>query len=98
MIDPGPGPGPLASDADRLIGGPGTDLVTYRLRGQAVVASIGDGPSDGVPLEGDDVTADVERLAGTRATTRSPVARAPTNSNRDSAATTRSTAPAATTG
>ena len=65
VLDPGSGPDLLGSDADRLAGGPGTDLVTYHQRVQGVRAAIGDGPGDGAPLEGDDILADVERLAGT---------------------------------
>jgi len=64
-LNPGTGPAGLSSDADRLFGGPGIDLVEYRGRSQGVRASIGNGPDDGLPLEGDNVSADVERLAGT---------------------------------
>ena len=64
ILDAGTGPSLLLSDADRLIGGPGTDLVTYGARSAGVRASIGDGAGDGLPLEGDDIAADVERLAG----------------------------------
>jgi Ca2+-binding RTX toxin-like protein len=66
ILDPGTGPDPLFSDADRLSGGPGSDVVDYSRRVVGVRVAIGDGANDGVPLEGDDIAADVERLDGTQ--------------------------------
>jgi hypothetical protein len=49
--------------SDVFRGGPGLDTVDFGDR-SAVRASIGDGPNDGPPREGDDVGADVENLTG----------------------------------
>ena len=50
---------------DLLIGGPGTDLVDYRYRTEAVTVTIGDGAhNDGRAREGDFVAGDIERVTG----------------------------------
>lgn len=68
LLDPGTGPEDNApSDADRLIGGPGLDAVSYELRAVSVRVSIGDGPNDGVASEHDEVGADIEGLIGSQA-------------------------------
>ena len=64
VLEAGFGPAPLSPDRDVFIGGPGVDRTTYAARGAGVRVSIGNGPDDGVPGEGDDVAADVESVVG----------------------------------
>ena len=66
-LDGGAGPQGLTTDTDRLIGGEGTDTVTYGVHLGPVQVALGDGPGDGVVGERDDVADDVERLIGTQA-------------------------------
>lgn len=56
-----------ASDADVLIGGEGTDTLTYFKRSTDVNVSLGSAADDGVPGEGDDAAADIEVLVGGKA-------------------------------
>jgi hypothetical protein len=50
--------------ADLLSGGPGHDEASYAGAVTPLRLSIGDGPNDGAPGEGDDIQADVEDLIG----------------------------------
>lgn len=50
--------------ADRFIGGPGTDFVSYINRDAPVSASLDGIANDGSPGEGDGIDPDVERVAG----------------------------------
>ncbi len=64
--------GTLASGSDIIIGGNGTDSVTYFSRGGTlgtdypVSVTIGAGAVSGAPGEGDDIAADVEVVTGSR--------------------------------
>jgi Ca2+-binding RTX toxin-like protein len=52
--------------SDELVGGRSVDRASYFTSPTAVTITIGDGPNDGAPGEGDDVQADAEQVAGGR--------------------------------
>jgi Ca2+-binding RTX toxin-like protein len=64
VIGGGDGPSGFQLDSDRLIGGPGTDRLTYLRRADPLRVSLGDGADDGAAAEGDDAAADIEELRG----------------------------------
>ena len=58
----------FAADGDTLIGGPGSDTVSYANRVVPVTATAGDGAAnDGVAGENDDIQSTVENVVGGRA-------------------------------
>ena len=66
----GAGPGPPAADADSVVGGPGTDAVSYAARSVGVAVSEDGVANDGAPGEADNVALDVEQVTGSPAADR----------------------------
>jgi Ca2+-binding RTX toxin-like protein len=66
----GAGPGPPAADADSVVGGPGTDSVSYAARSAGVVVTEDGVANDGATGEGDNVALDVEQITGSSAADR----------------------------
>ena len=60
----GPGPSAPGGDADRLLGGSGLDVVSYRRRAGDVTVTLDDLANDGQPREGDNVADTVEVVLG----------------------------------
>ena len=50
--------------ADTFNGGVGIDTATYALRSNPLAITVGAGADDGEPLEGDNVTGDIEKVQG----------------------------------
>jgi Ca2+-binding RTX toxin-like protein len=63
-LSPGSGPDLTSADQDTLIGGPGADAVSYGARTTRVELSKNSAADDGAAGEGDNISDDVERVAG----------------------------------